>query len=47
VDNDSTLNVHPKYMLDEMPVDSTHMLSSTMTSRAYDGSQGKWWGPLK
>jgi hypothetical protein len=38
VDNDSALNVLPKHVLDEMLVDSTHMLPSTMTTRAYDGS---------
>jgi len=38
VDNGSTLNVLPKHVLDEMLVDSTHMLPSTMTTRAYDGS---------
>jgi len=41
VDNGSTFNVLPKHMLDEMSVDSTHMLSSTMTAKAYDGSLRK------
>jgi len=38
VDNSSTLNVLPKYMLDEILIDPTRMLPSTMTARAYDGS---------
>jgi hypothetical protein len=38
VDNDSALNVLPKHVLDEMLVDSTYMLPSTMTARPYDGS---------
>ena len=38
VDNGSALNVLPKHMLDEMPIDATHMRPSTMTARAYDGS---------
>jgi hypothetical protein len=47
VDNGLNLNVLPKHVLDEMLVDSMHMLPSTMTVRAYNGSQGKWWGSLK
>ena len=47
LDNGSTLNVLPKHVLDEMLVDSMHILPSTMTVRAYNGSQGKWWGSLK
>ena len=38
VDNDPALIVLPKHVLDEMLVYSTHMLSSIMTTRAYDGS---------
>ena len=41
IDNDSTLNILSKYMLDEIPIDSIHMLPSTMTTRAYDGSPRK------
>jgi hypothetical protein len=41
VDNGSTLNVLLKHMLDEMPVDSTHMLPNTMMDKAYDGSPKK------
>ncbi|XP_073267150.1 uncharacterized protein [Populus alba] len=36
VDNGSTLNVLPRHMLDEMPIDATYMRPSTMTARAYD-----------
>ncbi|XP_061965260.1 uncharacterized protein LOC133689413 [Populus nigra] len=38
VDNGSALNVLPRHMLDEMPIDATYMRPSTMTARAYDGS---------
>ena len=38
VDNISTLNVLPKHVLDEMSIDSMHMLPNTMIARAYDGS---------
>nr|XP_034898165.1 uncharacterized protein LOC118036558 [Populus alba] len=38
VDNGSALNVLPKYMLKEMPVDESHLKPSTMMARAYDGS---------
>jgi len=37
-DNGSALNVLPKHMLKEMQVDESHMKSSTMMTRAYDGS---------
>jgi len=37
-DNGSTLNVLPKHMLKEMPVDESHMKPSTMMARAYNGS---------
>ena len=36
VDNNLALNVLPKYVLDEMSVDSTHMLQNTIIVRAYD-----------
>ena len=38
IDNDSALNVLPRHMLDEMPVDPSHMQRSVMTAIAYDGS---------
>ncbi|KAJ6884344.1 hypothetical protein NC652_031366 [Populus alba x Populus x berolinensis] len=38
VDNGSALNVLPRHILDEMPIDVTYMRPSTMTARAYDGS---------
>jgi hypothetical protein len=38
MDNGSALNVLPRHMLDEMPIDATYMRPSTMTARAYDGS---------
>jgi hypothetical protein len=38
VDNGSALNVLPKHILKEMPIDESHMKSSTMMDRAYDGS---------
>jgi len=47
LDNGSTLNVLPKHVLDKMLVGSMYMLPSTITVRAYNGSQGKWWGSLK
>jgi hypothetical protein len=34
------LNILPKYIMDEMLVDSTHMLPSTITARAR--LQDKW-----
>jgi len=37
VDNNSALNVLPKHVLDEMSVDSTHILPNTIIVRAYDG----------
>ena len=36
--NSSTLNVLPKYVMDVMVVDSTHIPPNTITVRAYDGS---------
>ncbi|XP_073261997.1 uncharacterized protein [Populus alba] len=38
VDNGSALNVLPRHMLKEMPVDESHMKPSTLVARAYDGS---------
>jgi len=38
VDNGLPLNVLLKHMLNEMIVDSTHMLPQTMTIRVYNGS---------
>ena len=38
VDNGSALNVLPKHMLKEMPLDESHIKPSTMMARAYDGS---------
>ena len=38
VDNGSALNVLPRHILDEMPIDATYMRPSMMTARAYDGS---------
>jgi len=38
INNGSTLNVLPRHMLDEMPVDPSHMQPSVMMARAYDGS---------
>jgi len=38
IDNGSALNVLPKHILKEMPIDESHMKPSTMMARAYDGS---------
>ncbi|XP_052312616.1 uncharacterized protein LOC112328848 [Populus trichocarpa] len=38
IDNGSALNVLPKHMLEEMPIDESHIRPSTMMARAYDGS---------
>ena len=38
VDTGSSLNVLPEHVLDEMPTNSMHMLPSTITARAYNGS---------
>ncbi|XP_073261622.1 uncharacterized protein [Populus alba] len=38
IDNGSALNVLPRHMLDEMPIDPSHMQPSVITARAYDGS---------
>jgi hypothetical protein len=37
IDNDFALNVLPWHILDKIPVDISHMRSSTMIVRAYDG----------
>ncbi|XP_073267151.1 uncharacterized protein [Populus alba] len=37
IDNSSALNVLPRHMLDDMPVDPSYMQPSVMTARAYDG----------
>jgi hypothetical protein len=47
MDNDSTLNVLANYVLDEMLVDSTYMLSSTMTTKVYDDSSRQVVGTIK
>ncbi|XP_034899372.1 uncharacterized protein [Populus alba] len=47
IDNGSTLNVFPKHMLDEMPVDPSHMQPSVMMARAYDGSPRQVIGTIK
>jgi len=47
VDNGSTLNVLPKHMLKEMPVNESHMKPSTMMARAYDGSPRQIIGTLE
>jgi hypothetical protein len=47
VDNGSALNVLLKHMLDEMPVDSTHMLPNTIMARVYDGSPKKVVGTVE
>eukprot|EP00258_Populus_trichocarpa_P030959 XP_024446978.1 uncharacterized protein LOC112325244 [Populus trichocarpa] len=38
IDNGSALNVLPKHIMKEMPIDESHMKPSTMMARAYDGS---------
>lgn len=38
IDNGSALNVLPRHVLDEMPIDPSHMQPSVITARAYDGS---------
>jgi hypothetical protein len=38
IDNGLTLNVLPKHMLKEMPIDESHIKRSTMMASAYDGS---------
>jgi len=43
VDNGSTLNVLPKHMLHEMPIDTNYIRPSTMTARTY----ATWYACLK
>jgi hypothetical protein len=38
IDNSSTFNKLPKHMLNEMPVNPSHIQPSAMIARAYDGS---------
>jgi hypothetical protein len=38
IDNGSAFNTLPKHMLNEMPVNPSHMQPSAMIARAYDGS---------
>ncbi|KAJ6974614.1 hypothetical protein NC653_030665 [Populus alba x Populus x berolinensis] len=47
VDNGSALNVLPKHILEEMPIDESHMKPSTMMARAYDGSPRPILGTLE
>lgn len=35
-DNGWVLNVLPKHVMDQMPIDASHMKPNTMTARAYD-----------
>ena len=47
VDNGSSLNVLPKHILEEMPIDESHMKPSTMLARAYDGTPRPILGTLE
>jgi hypothetical protein len=47
VDNGSALNVLPRHMLKEMPIDESHMKPSTLIARAYDGSPRQIIGTLE
>jgi len=38
IDNNSALNMFPRHVFNKMHVDASHMKSSTMTTRAYNGS---------
>ena len=38
IDNGSALNVLPRHMLQEMPINASHMKPSTMMARAFDRS---------
>jgi len=38
IDNGSTFNMLPKYMLKEMHVNESHIKSSVMTTKTYNGS---------
>ena len=47
IDNGLTLNVLPKHMLKEMPIDESHIKPSTLMTRAYDGSPRQIIGTLE
>jgi hypothetical protein len=47
IDNGSTLNVLPKHMLKEMPINESHVKPSTLMTRAYDGLPRQIIGTLK
>lgn len=38
VDNGSALNMLSKHVINQMPIDSSHIKSNTMTVRAYNGT---------
>jgi len=39
IDNDSSLNIMPKTMLDKLPINASHMRPSSMVVQAFDGSR--------
>ena len=47
IDNGSALNVLPKHMLEEMPVDPSHMQPSGIMARAYDGAPRQVLGSIE
>ena len=47
IDNGYALNVLPRHMLKEMPIDESHMKPSTLMVRAYDGSSRQIIGTLE
>jgi hypothetical protein len=47
IDNGSALNMLLKYMLKEMHVNESHIKSSTMTTKTYDGSPKQIIGTLE
>jgi len=47
VENGLAINVLPKHVLNEMPIDLTHILPCTMMARACDGSLRKVVGIIK
>jgi hypothetical protein len=47
INNGSALNVLPRHMLKEMPIDESHMKPSTLMARAYDGSPRQIIGTLE
>ena len=47
VNNGSVLNVLPRHMLKEMPIDESHMKPSTLMAIAYDGSPRQTIGTLE